>query len=82
MELRGGKAAAFDFLRRLTIAKNAVSLGGVESSACHPATTTHSEMTPEELMNSGVTDGLVRVSVGVEDWRDLLQDLRRALDSL
>jgi cystathionine beta-lyase/cystathionine gamma-synthase len=82
IELRGGKAAAFDFLRRITIARNAVSLGGVESLACHPATTTHSEMTPEELADSGVTEGLVRISIGVEDWRDLLRDFRQALDSL
>lgn len=81
-ELRGGKPAAFDFLRRITIAHNAVSLGGVETLACHPATTTHSEMSEDERRRSGVDDALVRVSVGVEDWRDLLQDFRRALDTL
>lgn len=80
LELHGGKAAAFDFLRNLDIIKNAVSLGGVESLACHPATTTHSEMSPDELRATGITDSLVRVSVGVEDWRDLLTELRRALD--
>ncbi len=78
-ELKGGKTAAFDFLRRLSIAHNAVSLGGVESLACHPATTTHSEMTREELAASGVTDSLVRVAVGIEDWRDLLHDFTQAL---
>jgi methionine-gamma-lyase len=82
MELKGGKRAAFDFLRKVRLARNAVSLGGVETLACHPATTTHSEMTDEELKRSGVTGGLVRVSVGIEDWRDLLADLRQALDSL
>jgi cystathionine beta-lyase/cystathionine gamma-synthase len=46
----GGKAGAFDFLRGLTIAKNAVSLGGVETLACHPATTTHSEMSEERAI--------------------------------
>lgn len=79
-ELKGGKVAAFNFLRRLSIAHNAVSLGGVESLACHPATTTHSEMSREELEANGITDSLVRVSVGIEDWRDLLRDLTRALD--
>jgi cystathionine beta-lyase/cystathionine gamma-synthase len=78
--VRGGKPAAFEVLRRLRIAKNAVSLGGVESLACHPATTTHSEMSRDELQQYGIVDGLVRVSVGVEDWRDLLRDLRAALD--
>jgi len=81
-EVRGGKAAAFDFLRRVTIAHNAVSLGGVETLTCHPATTTHSELSVEERAQAGVSDGLVRVSVGVEDWRDLLRDFRQALDAL
>jgi methionine-gamma-lyase len=82
MELRGGKRAAFEFLRRLEIARNAVSLGGVESLACHPATTTHSELSPEEARRCGVTDALVRISVGVEDWRDLLREFRQALDAI
>jgi cystathionine beta-lyase/cystathionine gamma-synthase len=80
LELAGGKKAAFDFLRRLRIAKNAVSLGGVETLACHPATTTHSELSDDEKARHGVSDALVRVSVGVEDWRDLLAELEEALD--
>lgn len=79
LEFKRGKKAAFDFLRNLKIASNAVSLGGVESLVCHPKTTTHSGMTPEELAESGVTDGLVRVSVGIEHWRDLLADFEQAL---
>jgi len=80
-ELKGGKVAAFDFLRNLSIAKNAVSLGGVETLACHPATTTHSEMSREELEKYGISDALVRVSVGVEDRRDLINEFRAALDA-
>ena len=79
LEFKGGKVAAFNFLRKLKIARNAVSLGGVESLVCHPKTTTHSGMTAEELAESGVTDGLVRVSIGIEDWRDLLADFEHAL---
>ena len=79
LEFKGGKQAAFNFLRHLKIARNAVSLGGVESLVCHPKTTTHSGMTAQELAESGVTDGLVRVSVGIEDWRDLLADFEQAL---
>jgi methionine-gamma-lyase len=79
IEFHGGKPAAFDFLRNLRIARNAVSLGGVETLTCHPKTTTHSGMSPEELAESGVTDGLVRISVGIEDWRDLLADFEQAL---
>lgn len=79
LDLHGGRSAAFDFLRRLRIAKNAVSLGGVETLACHPRTTTHSEMSTEELTRYGIGEGLVRVSVGVEDHRDLLRDFLDAL---
>jgi methionine-gamma-lyase len=54
----------------------------MESLACHPATTTHSEMSELELGRAGITDGLVRVSVGIEDWRDLQRDYTEALDSI
>lgn len=80
LDIRGGKAAAFDFLRNLKIARNAVSLGGVETLVCHPKTTTHSGFTAEEFAQAGVTDGLVRISVGIEDWRDLVNDFEQALN--
>ena len=79
LELHGGKPAAFDFLRKLHLAYNAVSLGGVETLVCHPKTTTHSGFTEAQSAEAGVTDGLVRVSVGIEDWRDLLADFEQAL---
>jgi cystathionine beta-lyase/cystathionine gamma-synthase len=79
IEFKGGKEASFDFLRRIRIARNAVSLGGVETLVCHPKSTTHSGMSAKELAESGVTDGLVRISVGIEDWRDLLADFEQAL---
>jgi methionine-gamma-lyase len=82
LDFHGGKAAAFTFLRQLKIARNAVSLGGVETLACHPKTTTHSGDSPEELDRAGVTDGLVRISVGIEDWRDLLADFEQALNAV
>jgi cystathionine beta-lyase/cystathionine gamma-synthase len=82
LELQGGKAAAYNFLRNLQIARNAVSLGGVETLVCHPATTTHSEMSDEDKRLLGINDSLVRVSVGIEDWRDLLHDFHQALDSI
>ncbi len=82
IELKGGKRAAYDFLRNLQIARNAVSLGGVETLVSHPATTTHSEMSDDDKRLLGVTDSLVRVSVGIEDWRDLLHDFHQALDSI
>jgi len=78
----GSKEAAFSFLRNVKIASNAVSLGGVETLACHPKTTTHSGFTEQELAEAGISDGLVRVSVGIEDWRDLLADFEQALDAI
>ncbi len=81
-EVDGGKTAAYEFLRRLRIAHNAVSLGGVETLACHPSTTTHSELSDELKRDAGISDSLVRLSVGIEDWRDLLHEFKSALDSL
>jgi methionine-gamma-lyase len=82
IDLKGGKPAAFEFLRHLRISRNAVSLGGVETLACHPKTTTHSAVPAAELQQAGITDGLVRISVGIEDWRDLLTDFEQALDKV
>jgi cystathionine beta-lyase/cystathionine gamma-synthase len=82
LDFKGGKEAAFEFLRHVRIARNAVSLGGVETLACHPKTTTHSGLSERELAESGVTEGLVRISVGIEDWRDLLADFEQALAAL
>lgn len=82
IDLHGGKRAAFEFLRNVKLAHNAVSLGGMETLVCHPKSTTHSGMSAEELAIAGITDGLVRISVGVEDWRDLLRDFEHALDAI
>ena len=82
LKLEGGRPAAFSFLRSLRIVRNAVSLGGVETLACHPRSTTHSEMNEDVLDRAGIDEGLVRISVGVEDWRDLLRDIRGALESI
>ncbi len=78
----GGRAAAFRFLDALRIVRLAVSLGGVESLACHPRSTTASEMSDEDLAAGGVTEGLVRLSIGVEYWRDLAADLTQALAAI
>jgi cystathionine beta-lyase/cystathionine gamma-synthase len=79
IEVAGGKRGAFEFLRRLSIARNAVSLGGIETLACHPKTTTHSELSEAELAAAGITDSLVRISIGTEHWKDLLADFEAAL---
>jgi len=82
IDFHGGRDAAFTFLRNLKIARDAVSLGGVETLVCHPKTTTHSGMSPEEMEKAQIGDGLVRISVGIEDWRDLLADFEQALDKI
>ncbi|MBI4893475.1 MAG: PLP-dependent transferase, partial [Acidobacteria bacterium] len=82
IDLHGGKAAAFEFLRNIRLAHNAVSLGGMETLVCHPASTTHSGCSEREKEIAGITDGLVRISVGVEDWRDLLRDFEQALERI
>jgi cystathionine beta-lyase/cystathionine gamma-synthase len=79
IDIKGGKPAAFNFLRNLRIARNAVSLGGVETLVCHPRTTTHSSWSTADLDSGMIGDGLVRISVGIEDWRDLLNDFEDAL---
>ena len=65
---------------RLRIAKPALSLGGVETLVCVPALTSHKNLSPEERLRAGIGDGLVRVSVGIEDADDLLGDFGSALD--
>jgi cystathionine gamma-synthase len=66
-------------LRWFTLAE---SLGGVESLVAHPASMTHASMTPEARLRAGITDGVIRLSIGIEDPADLLADLDRALATL
>jgi methionine-gamma-lyase len=78
----GTEEAAFRFLNSLLLAKLAVSLGGTESLAQHPGRMTHSDVEPPEQTRMGITPGLVRLSVGVEHYEDLLTDLEQALDKV
>jgi methionine-gamma-lyase len=77
--VKGGKDEAFRVLDALQIVKLAVSLGGTESLACHPATTMHSSFSAEERARLGIPDGLIRISIGVEHADDLIADLQQAL---
>ena len=79
VELDGGKRAALRFLRALRVFTLAESLGGVESLVDHPASMTHASVPRREREAHGVTDGLVRLSCGIEDPEDLADDVRRAL---
>lgn len=81
-DVEGGEAEAFEFLNRLKLIKLAVSLGGTESLAEHPGTMTHSDIPPDEQRAMGISESMVRLSVGVEDFDDLVADLSQALDGL
>jgi cystathionine beta-lyase/cystathionine gamma-synthase len=78
-ELAGGRESVRALLDDIEVARRATSLGGPETLLCHPMTTTHASMAPEEHAASGVTEGLVRISVGLEDAGDLIADLARAM---
>ncbi len=80
--IKGGEAEAFRFLDQLKILKLAVSLGGSETLICHPATTTHYNVPREQREASGITDGAMRLSVGLEHPGDLIAELIRALDAV
>ena len=82
LTLHGGEAEAFRFLDRLEIIKLAVSLGGSETLICHPATTTHYNVPPERREASGITDGTLRLSVGLEHPDDLIADISRGLNAV
>ncbi len=79
--LRGGRDEANRFVKSLQFFSFAESLGGVESLACYPPTMTHGSIPVEERESRGITDGLIRLSVGIEDIEDLIADLDRALQA-
>ncbi|MEN5052283.1 cystathionine gamma-synthase [Brevundimonas naejangsanensis] len=81
-ELTGGTEAVRQVIEQLEIFTLAESLGGVESLIAHPATMTHAAMTPEARVTAGITDGLLRLSVGLEHQDDVLADLIQALDTV
>jgi methionine-gamma-lyase len=77
--VKGGEAEAFRFLNHLKLVKLAVSLGSTESLAEHPASMTHAGVDPEERRKLGISESLIRLSVGVEHPSDLIADLGQAL---
>ena len=80
-ELKGSAPAGKRFMNTLKLFTRAVSLGDCESLAQHPASMTHSTYTPEERATHGISEGLVRLSVGLEDVPDILDDVKQALDA-
>ncbi|MEQ6168374.1 cystathionine gamma-synthase family protein [Ekhidna sp. MALMAid0563] len=80
--LEGGEKESFKFLNSLKLIKLAVSLGSTDSLAQHPATMTHAGVDPEDRKKFGISDNLVRLSVGVENAEDLIWDIKQALEAL
>jgi O-succinylhomoserine sulfhydrylase len=80
-DVKGGKRGAFDVLRALEVIKISNNLGDAKSLVTHPATTTHQRLKPEERAALGIHDSLIRLSVGLEDPLDLIEDLAQALDA-
>ena len=78
-ELKGGFDAGVAFINRLKMCTNAVSLGTCDTLVCHAASTTHLGVPREKRLEFGITDGLIRMSVGIENIEDILQDLEQAI---
>jgi O-acetylhomoserine (thiol)-lyase len=78
-ELRGGRPAGRKFIESLRVFSHLANVGDAKSLVIHPATTTHYRMTDADLAKSGITPGTVRLSIGLEDRADLIDDLDRAL---
>lgn len=79
VELSGGQSACQSLVAQLQLVRIATSFGGPETLVCHPASSTHVGLSPEALATMGVTDGLLRFSIGLEDADDLVDDIHRAL---
>jgi O-acetylhomoserine (thiol)-lyase len=80
-ELAGGKAAGVKFIGALKLFYHVANIGDARSLAIHPASTTHSQLSPEDQISTGVSDGYVRLSVGLEHIEDIIADLEQALNS-
>jgi len=79
--IKGGREAGRQFINHLKLFSHVANIGDAKSLAIHPATTTHSQLTPEEQRAAGVTDDFIRLSIGLEDVRDLIWDLDQALEA-
>jgi O-acetylhomoserine (thiol)-lyase len=80
--IKGGAQAGSQFIDALKMILRLVNIGDAKSLACHPASTTHRQLSPEELKAAGVTEGLVRISVGIEHIDDIIADVSQALDTI
>jgi O-succinylhomoserine sulfhydrylase len=81
IELKGGLSKGQTFLNNIQMCSLSANLGDTRTIVTHPASTTHCRLTPEDRLAVGITDGLVRISVGLEDSKDIINDLNQALDN-
>ena len=81
-DIKGGEKEAFMFLDNLKLVKLAVSLGGTESLACHPYSMTHADVNVDTKLKMGMGESLVRLSIGIEDSDDLVNDIINSLDTI
>jgi len=79
--LKGGRKAGERFQDALKLFTRLVNIGDAKSLACHPASTTHRQLSPEELVKAGVTEDMVRLSIGIEHSDDIVADLEQALEA-
>ena len=77
--IRGGRQAAINFINNVELASHLANIGDAKTLVIHPASTTHSQLTPEEQLSTGVSEEYIRVSVGIEDIRDIQEDFDQAL---
>jgi len=78
--INGGKESGAKFIDALQMILRLVNIGDAKSLACHPATTTHRQLSPEEMATAGVSEDLVRISVGIEHIDDIIADIDQALE--
>ena len=79
--IKGGQAAGAKFIDALQMILRLVNIGDAKSLACHPASTTHRQLNAEELVTAGVSEEMVRLSIGIEHIDDIIADISQALDA-
>ena len=78
--IKGGREAAVKFMDSLKLAAIVVHVADARTSVLHPASTTHSQLSPEQLVAAGISEGTVRLTIGIEDINDIIADISQALD--
>ena len=78
--VRGGREAAMKFMDQLKLAAIVVHVADARTSVLHPASTTHRQLSDEQLISAGVSADLIRMSIGIEDVEDIISDIKQALD--